>query len=957
MSDVETPTELLQGLCCNRQVVIPLPLRHSVWNLKMKASRVCFFLPAPVQRILGNATHAGNVSRRPRQRPRAGPGGARGKGKPEENSEEMQRQINEIVQAALKVDSAAKEKERRSRGAERPARRSGAMSGSIDSVVVPLQRSTPFAISSRRDEVEVETVSTPVSTSSSQMAFTSITPSTVLVQKVNAHMDICSNELTTPFKIPHKDKEKGKASPAVATRSPLADAHDTREFSQRDIQTIKMRQKKRYAAEHAREAKKARKQPETSITQDPLAVVDRICGEMAASRGRREQKREVEERTPQVVNHDATLSREALERHALDDTMAREVDPPPESAVPRTDMEMDYGGMSAPRRGPRTPPLADAPAVATVETPQRPKQQRGPKTPPGSPGPRTPPPIQPSQPLQPSVPTSTAPTMQSLLANIAAMAGTSTSQLASTLGEDLNRMVGSVNTGVLLESFVSALRTATAQQPSTTNDQEKASQSAALKREASSKSLSRREIDTDSVKMELVSDCSLSPLQADSPSRANSPLQAPPPPPIIAPPPPPPILPPPPISVAAPPPPPSHHVPMVSFIPMAPPNLPVPNLAVPPQPPLLPPPFPLIPNFAALPPPIPIFAAPVAGPTVAAHVATSSASTAPTNGAPPPSQHTMMPPSNMNGMTNIPNLTMPPPSISVQTTISNLSTRVNPPASSQPSNLPPSFAGSVGGTPQKVSSEGATRSNQQNFSPPKNPLFGEGSNADRCNANATKPNDPTNSDPRPNSDRWRSKDRTEGPRGSGADDSTGNKTNARFDPKKRQKSADNTFAKGQRGMNLRKKYERGQYRGGPSRPQNAKPDTSCLPTSLAPLPSELQQEAKRKQPEMPTQEDSEATSRKVTSTLLSALGIGSSSSASKPQQQTPSKPQHTPSQAQHPSPQVQHPPPKPQRQQSPHPPDRKMSVDRFNNDRRPFPDNRPFQQNRGKSGRPYRPRD
>ncbi|KAK6009969.1 hypothetical protein OSTOST_25072, partial [Ostertagia ostertagi] len=106
------------------------------------------------------------------------------------------------------------------------------------------------------------------------------------------------------------------------------------------------------------------------------------------------------------------------------------VDPPPESAVPRTDMEMDYGGMSAPRRGPRTPPLADAPAVANVETPQRPKQQR----------PRTPPPIQPSQPLQPSVPTSTAPTMQSLLANIAAMAGTSTSQLASTLGEDLNRM-------------------------------------------------------------------------------------------------------------------------------------------------------------------------------------------------------------------------------------------------------------------------------------------------------------------------------------------------------------------------------------------------------------------------------------------------------------------------------------------------------------------------------------
>ncbi|XGW21236.1 hypothetical protein V3C99_004299 [Haemonchus contortus] len=123
------------------------------------------------------ATHASNVSRRPRQRPRAGPG-ARGKGKPEENSEEMQRQINEIVQAALKVDSAAKEKERRSRGAERPARRSGTMSGSVDSVVVPLQRSTPFSLSSRRDDVEVDTTSTPVTTSNSQMAFAQVTPST-----------------------------------------------------------------------------------------------------------------------------------------------------------------------------------------------------------------------------------------------------------------------------------------------------------------------------------------------------------------------------------------------------------------------------------------------------------------------------------------------------------------------------------------------------------------------------------------------------------------------------------------------------------------------------------------------------------------------------------------------------------------------------------------------------------
>ncbi|KAK6035771.1 hypothetical protein COOONC_26724, partial [Cooperia oncophora] len=293
---------------------------------------------------------------------------------------------------------------------------------------------------------------------------------------------------------------------------------------------------------------------------------------MAASRARREPPRRevrevVEERPPPVpvVDHDNTLSREALERHALDDTMAREfvrreslmerllghkmlygrlesytsmgyvrVEPPPESA--KTETELDLGAV-VPRRGPRTPPLPDAPPITPVETPQRPKPQRGPKTPPGSPGPRTPPPVQPPPPLQPPPPAAAAPTMQSLLANIAAMAGTSTSQLSSTLGEDLNRMVGTVNTGVLLESFVSALRTATSQQPSATTDQEKVPQLVTPKREASSKSLSRREIDTDSVKMELVSDCSLSP---HSPSRVNSPLQAPPPPPIIAPPPPPP---------------------------------------------------------------------------------------------------------------------------------------------------------------------------------------------------------------------------------------------------------------------------------------------------------------------------------------------------------------------------------------------------------------------------------
>ncbi|RCN26858.1 hypothetical protein ANCCAN_27414 [Ancylostoma caninum] len=320
-------------------------------------------------------------------------------------------------------------------------------------------------------------------------------------------MDICKNELTSPFKIPLRDKEKSKGSPAVATRSPLAEPHDSREFSQRDIQTIKMRQKKRIAADQAqaREAKKARKPVENPITQDPLAVVDRICGEMAASRAKREQRRNSEER-PHHVDNESALSREALEKHAQDDTMAREfirrdslmerllghkmlygrlesytsmgymkTDPPPEPISTRVEPDYDFAGGSKPRRGPRTPPPPTSSLGPMDTTPQRPKQPRGPKTPPGSPGtilitvsafncfgaislgPRTPPP---PQPLQSS--SSVAPAMQSLLANIAAMAGTSGAQLATSLGDDLNRIVGNVNTGVFLESFVTALRSATA---------------------------------------------------------------------------------------------------------------------------------------------------------------------------------------------------------------------------------------------------------------------------------------------------------------------------------------------------------------------------------------------------------------------------------------------------------------------------------------------------------------
>lgn len=79
---------------------------------------------------------------------------------------------------ALKVDSAAKEKERRSRGAERPARRSGNISNSTDSVVVPLQRTTPFPITSRREDVEVDSTPATATANSSQLGFAAVAPST-----------------------------------------------------------------------------------------------------------------------------------------------------------------------------------------------------------------------------------------------------------------------------------------------------------------------------------------------------------------------------------------------------------------------------------------------------------------------------------------------------------------------------------------------------------------------------------------------------------------------------------------------------------------------------------------------------------------------------------------------------------------------------------------------------------
>ncbi|KAK6731647.1 hypothetical protein RB195_007859 [Necator americanus] len=731
-------------------------------------------------------------------------------------------------------------------------------------------------------------------------------------------MDICKNELTSPFKIPLKDKEKSKNSPAVTTRSPLADAHDSREFSQRDINAIKMRQKKRIAAEQAqqaRDAKKPRKPVDNPVTQDPLAVVDRICGEMAASRIKREQKRDSEERQRHVDN-DSALSREALEKHAQDDTMAREVffrqfirreslmerllghkmlygrlesyssmgymktDPPPEAISTRIDPDPDFACTSKPRRGPRTPPPPENSQLPSNDiTPQRPKQPRGPKTPPGSPGPRTPPPPQPLQTSSPSV----GPAMQSLLANIAAMAGTSGTQLASTLGDDLSRIVGNVNTGVFLESFVTALRSATAQNavaPSfqTPAVQEKPPQPVTPVRDVSSRSLSRREVDTDSVKMELVSDCSLSPLRPDSQSRTQSPLKAPPAPPLIAPPPPPPILPAPsaPNASTQPPPP---APPMVSFIPIGPHSLPVQNIAMQAPPPLPPPPYAMPPNFASLPPPVPPYPGQVPPMAPPPHTAVSSISALPVSAQIPQ----MIPPPNINAM---PNLSMPPPGVPGQANVAQVVSAHPLPfmTPSRSSDVSATKTSSIAGTPQKP----APDMNVQNSEPPIIRVTIEDTTVNRGQQGT-----PAKIESRP-ADNWCNNNCASKFSGNFATRESQQPNRpvpgARFDPPRKPYAVDNSNNdntqnfpgndhsannRGDKRVEIRPDNRPGQDH---QKPQNPVPPS--MKGSLAPLPSQLTKPMNS--PEMT------ATSQSVTNTLLSALGIGSSSSSGPSKSQPPS---------------------------------------------------------------------
>lgn len=721
-------------------------------------------------------------------------------------------------------------------------------------------------------------------------------------------MDICTNELTASFKIPLRDKDKVQGLSPLPEKSPLHDTHDAREFSQKDIQTIKMRQKRRYAADQAKDAKKLRRQE--NVVQDPLAVVDRICGEMAASRVKRESShRECKER-PHPVEADTTLSREALERHALDDTMAKEfvcrdslmerllgykmlygriesftsmgyikVEPPPEKNT-RDEQGMVNVSSSKHRRGPCTPPptgIIDTPS----SVPQKPKQQRGPKTPPGSPGPRTPPPQQAQPPQAQTSSSSVAPAMQSLLANIAAMASTSCGQLA-TLEDDLNKIVGQVNTGVFLESFVSALRSATAQNVGCVADAEKSLQPANSVHEMSSKSLARREIDTDSVKMELVSDCSLSPLRPGSPPRGNSPLQAPPPPPLIAPPPPPPILPPPPtqaIASAPPPPPPPPGV--VPYIPMVP--LPVTNIGMQAPPPLLPPPFPIPPNFAALPPPLPPYPAQMPCQSASQHLNTDQVK------APPQQQknHVVAPPF----VPTIPNLTIPPPGVANQTTsacATQLVVSSVPP--SRTSDAPPHPSTCVlNQNPPATSVPSVTKVTDNTVF---RLVIGD-SGVKKTNLSSS-----VNIQKQSLTDNWCGKiNSTRGSSGlthSGAENSSANPLPTAFDPTKLHNS--DGFMDGNRqrsGPTFGKQSESAlqHNRGGLNQNHIRQPPSNSVASSTGGTPALSNHLPKQTVQRVMLSQETAATSQSVTNTLLSALGISSSSSAQpKAPQNLPLKP-------------------------------------------------------------------
>ncbi|RCN26857.1 hypothetical protein ANCCAN_27413 [Ancylostoma caninum] len=245
--------------------------------------------------------------------------------------------------------------------------------------------------------------------------------------------------------------------------------------------------------------------------------------------------------------------------------------------------------------------------------------------------------------------------------------------------------------------------------------------------------------------MELVSDCSLSPLRPDSQSRTQSPLRAPPPPPVIAPPPPPPILPAPPAPNAAvqpPPPPPA----VVSFIPIGPPSIPVQNIAMQAAP-LAPPPFAVPPNFTTLPPPMPQYQAQVAA-MAPPHIAVSSMNAPPAAAQMPQ----VIPQPNLNHMSAMPNLAMPPPALPNQTGVPQVmpTHALSSMTPSRPSDVSAIITASISGTPQKSTSD----MSMHNSEPP----IIRVTIADNTTPNRPQQSLPAKTEPR-SSDNWRAKNK------------------------------------------------------------------------------------------------------------------------------------------------------------------------------------------------------
>ncbi|KIH55329.1 hypothetical protein ANCDUO_14514, partial [Ancylostoma duodenale] len=328
----------------------------------------------------------------------------------------------------------------------------------------------------------------------------------------------------------------------------------------------------------------------------------------------------------------------------------------------------------------------------------------------------------------------------------------------------------------------------------------------------------------------------------------------------------------------------------VSFIPIGPPSIPVQNIAMQATP-LAPPPFAVPPNFTTMPPPMPQYQAQVAA-MAPPHIAVSSVNAPPAAAQMPQ----VIPQPNMSHMSAMPNLAMPPPALPNQAGVSQVmpTHALSSMTPSRPSDVSAIISASISGTPQKSTSD----MSMQNSEPP----IIRVTIADNTTPNRSQQSLPAKTEQR-SSENWRAKNKPGKNSGKGAfagRESGANKANsgARFDSGKRQNSGDKPAA--DNGANFRRNDRGGGENRGDKRVENRSdnrddnrgrdrqrqqkpPMPPPVQGSLAPLPSQLSKP-------MPSPEMT-ATSQSVTNTLLSALGIGSSSSSAPPKPQAPPAPE------------------------------------------------------------------